>query len=164
MQILSVDSERLQEGRFSQEYVREFNNMTGLIHDATWDSWLQIHRKLCTWDLEFDRFRDSGLNSTHDDQKQNANQQFGRFVEKQYPEWLHSEDRPPLSTDVFSKFVAPHLKAGENVFFIVIDCVRLDQWLVIEEILREVIPEEDGTDRELPEGGGEETGMGEGTE
>jgi len=132
-----LDSERLQEGRFSQEYVREFNNMTGLIHEATWDSWLQIHRKLCTWDLEFDRFRESGLNTTHDDQKQNANRQFGRFIEKQYPEWLHSEDRPPLSTDVFSKFVAPHLKAGENVFFIVIDCVRLDQWLVIEEILRD---------------------------
>ena len=132
-----LDSERLQEGRFSQEYVREFNNMTNLIHEGSWDSWLRMHRKLCAWDLEFDRFRESGLTTTHNDQKQNANQQFGRFIEKQYPEWLHSEDRPPLSTDVFSKFVAPHLKAGENVFFIVIDCVRLDQWLVIEEILRD---------------------------
>ncbi len=132
-----LDSDRLQEGRFSQDYVREFNNMTGLIHEASWDSWIQIHRKLCTWDLEFDRFRESGLASTHEDQKQNANRQFGRFIEKQYPEWIHSEDRPPLSVDVFSKFVAPHLKAGENVFFIVIDCVRLDQWFVIEEILRD---------------------------
>jgi CheY-like chemotaxis protein len=132
-----LDSDRLQEGRFSQEYVREFNSMTSLVHDASWESWLQIHRKLCAWDLEFDRFRESGLTSTHEDQKQNANLQFGRFIEKQYPEWIHSENRPTLSVDVFSKFVAPHLKAGENVFFIVIDCVRLDQWLVIEEILRE---------------------------
>jgi CheY-like chemotaxis protein len=132
-----LDSDRLQEGHFSQEYVKEFNNMTSLVHEASWDSWLQIHRKLCAWDLEFDRFHESGLASTHEDQKQNANLQFGRFIEKQYPEWIHSEDRPTLSVDVFSKFVAPHLQAGENVFFIVIDCVRLDQWLVIEEILRE---------------------------
>jgi CheY-like chemotaxis protein len=132
-----LDSERLQEGRFSQDYVREFNNMNTLIESASWDNWVQIHKKLCAWDLEFDRFRDSGLVTTHDEQKQKANHQFGRFIEGHYPEWVHSADRPPLSTDVFSKFVAPHLKAGENVFFIVIDCVRLDQWFIIEEIMRD---------------------------
>lgn len=132
-----LDSYRLQEDRFSQDYVNEFNNMNSLIETGSWDSWVQIHRKLSTWDLEFDRFRRSGLVTTHDEQKQNANSQFGRFIETQYPEWLHSEDRPPLSPDVFGKFVVPHMKAGEKVFFIVIDCVRLDQWMIIEEFLRE---------------------------
>ena len=132
-----LDSERLQEGRFSQDYVREFNSLAGLIDDGTWESWVQIHKKLSAWDLEFDRFRDSELTTVHDEQKQNANLQFGRFIETQYPEWLSSQKRPPLSTDVFPRFVAPHLKAKENVFFIVIDCVRLDQWFIIEEILRE---------------------------
>lgn len=132
-----LDSDRLQEGRFSQDYVREFNNLTGMIEAGTWDSWVQIHKKLCAWDLEFDRFRDSGLTTIHEEQKQNANLQFGRFIETQYREWLHSEKRPPLSTDVFPRFVVPHMKAGENVFFIVIDCVRLDQWLIIEDIMRE---------------------------
>ena len=132
-----LDSDRLQEGRFSQDYVKEFNDLSGLIADGSWDSWVRIHKKLCSWDLEFDRFRDSGLSTTHEEQKQEANMQFGRFIEKQYPEWLHSEDRPPLSTDIFSRFVAPHMKAGDNVFFIVIDCVRLDQWMIIEELLRD---------------------------
>jgi hypothetical protein len=132
-----LDSDRLQEGRFSQDYVRAFNNLEATIETGTWDNWVQIHKQLCAWNLEFDRFRESGLATTHEEQKQNANLRFGRFIEKQYPEWLHSERRPPLSTDVFSKFVAPHMKAGKNVFFIVIDCVRLDQWFIIEEILRE---------------------------
>lgn len=132
-----LESDRLQEGRFSSDYVKEFNNLAAMIEAGSWDNWVQIHKKLCTWDLEFDRFRDSGLATTHEEQKQNANVQFGRFIESQYPEWLHSENRPPMSPDVFSRFVVPHMKAGEKVFFIVIDCVRLDQWLIIEDLLRE---------------------------
>jgi len=66
MQIFSackriLEAHRLQEGRFSQDYVREFNNVNSLIEEASWDSWLRLHKKLCTWDLEFDRFRESGL-------------------------------------------------------------------------------------------------------
>lgn len=132
-----LDSHRLQEGRFSQDYVGEFTNMTSLMDEQSWDAWLQIHRKLANWDRAFDRFRDSGLETTHDEQKQNANLYFGRFIEKQYPEWLASEDRPPLSTDIFTKFVKPLLDAGDQVLFVVVDCVRLDQWLVIEELLRD---------------------------
>ena len=130
-----LDSDKLQEDRFSQDYVREFNNMQSLIDDHSWDSWVKIHRKLCTWDLEFDRFRDSGLVDTHDDQKQNSNLHFGRFIEKQYPNWVQSENRPPLSTDIFKQWVLPHLRENKQTFFIVIDCVRLDQWMIIEQML-----------------------------
>jgi CheY-like chemotaxis protein len=132
-----LESDRLQEGRFSMDYVKEFNNLATMVQSRSWDDWVQIHKKLCAWDLEFDRFRESGLTTTHEEQKQNANAQFSRFLETQYRDWLASEDRPPLSTDVFSRFVVPTLKAGEKVFFVVIDCVRLDQWLIIEDLLRE---------------------------
>jgi len=132
-----LDSHRLQEDRFSQDYVKEFTNIQSLIDEESWESWVSIHAKLSQWDLEFDRFRGSGLQATHDEQRQNANMHFGRFVEKYYSEWVHSEKRPPLSPDVFRRFVAPHLREKEGVFFVVIDCVRLDQWLIIEEILRD---------------------------
>ncbi len=64
--------------------------------------------------------------------------QFGRFVEKHYPSGFTRTERPPLSVDIFRKFVAPQLREGDGVFFIVIDCVRLDQWLIIEEIVRDI--------------------------
>ena len=130
-----LESHRLQETRFSQDYVKEFNNMNSLIDEGTWDSWVRVHRKLSEWDLEFDRFRDSGLEDTHEEQKLNANKHFSRFIEKRYPEWLQSDSRPPLSVDVFDRFVAPHVRAGEQVLFVVIDCVRLDQWMIVEEVL-----------------------------
>lgn len=130
-----LDSHKLQEDRFSQDYVREFTNMQSLIDDQSWDSWLKIHRKLCTWDLEFDRFRDSGLVSTHDDQKQESNHHFGRFVERNYRDWVQNDRDFTMSPDVFKKFVLPHLREGAPTFFIIIDCMRLDQWMIIEQML-----------------------------
>jgi hypothetical protein len=40
-----------------------------------------------------------------------------------------------MSTDVVKKFIAPRLKAGEKVLFLVIDCMRVDQWMAIEPLL-----------------------------
>jgi CheY-like chemotaxis protein len=133
-----LDSHRLQEDRFSQDYVKEFTNIQSLIDEESWESWVAIHTKLSRWDLEFDRFRESGLESTHIEQKQSANMHFSRFVERHLRQWEHSDDRPPLSVDVFKRFVVPRMRERSGgVFFIVIDCVRLDQWLILEEIVRE---------------------------
>ena len=132
-----LESRKIQENRLSRDYIREFSDIDDLIRENTWDSWLRIHKRLCAWDLEFDRFPDSGLELTHDDQRQVSNQHFGRFIEATYRDLIWAEDQPPLSPDVIRKFVAPHLAESRNVYFIVIDCVRLDQWLVIEEILEE---------------------------
>src|SRR5256886_6489022 len=42
-----------------------------------------------------------------------------------------------LSTDVVSHCVVDHLKAGRRVIFIVIDCMRLDQWFTLEPLLED---------------------------
>jgi CheY-like chemotaxis protein len=132
-----LEADRLQEDRLSPEYIREFNDINALIQEDTWEAWMRIHRRLCHWDHQFDHFRNSGLETTHEDQRLLCSQHFGRFVETNYRDWVSSEKRPPMSTDVFSRFVAPHLRGKEKVFFIVVDCVRLDQWMVIEEFLKD---------------------------
>jgi CheY-like chemotaxis protein len=132
-----LDAGKLQEDRLSPEYIREFNEINALIQDDTWDSWLRIHRRLCYWDHQFDQFRNSGLEATHDDQRLTCSQHFGRFVESKYRDWVASDSRPAMSVDVFERFVAPHVRNREKVFFIIVDCVRLDQWMVIEEFLKD---------------------------
>ena len=37
-----------------------------------------------------------------------------------------------LSVDLVKKYVVPHLKKKEKVVFLVIDCLRLDQWFTLE--------------------------------
>jgi CheY-like chemotaxis protein len=130
-----LDTPKIQEARFSPDYIREFNELNSLMQDNTWESWLRVHRRLCAWDREFDQFRQTGLESTHDDQRLNASRGFSDFIERNYRNWVASQKRMPMSVDVFPRFIAPHLQAGEKTFLILIDCVRLDQWMVIEEFL-----------------------------
>ena len=44
---------------------------------------------------------------------------------------------PPLSVDIVTEFVHPYLEQGRQVFFVVVDCLRLDQWMVLEPMLAE---------------------------
>jgi len=65
-----------------------------------------------------------------------CNIEFSRFIELHYPHWLQGKHNPPLlSVDLVTHYVFPLLKSGEKVVFIVIDNLRLDQWLAIEPLL-----------------------------
>jgi CheY-like chemotaxis protein len=130
-----LDARQIQEDRLTPVYIREFNEINALATEDSWDSWLKIHRRICSWDHEFDRFRNIGLESTHEEQRLNCSAKFSRFVESNYRDWIHSSERFPMSPDVFGAFVAPHLRAGRKTFLIVIDCVRLDQWMTMEPFL-----------------------------
>src|SRR5207244_4251289 len=44
-------------------------------------------------------------------------------------------DRPPLSVDVGAEFLVPVLKAQGRVLFIVVDCLRLDQWEALRDLM-----------------------------
>ena len=95
--------------------------------------------KLSEWDLELDRFYDAGLRKMHEDLRRACNRAFGRFVESNYAHWLQDDmDSPVLSVDVVSEFVLPALQEGKQVFFVVVDCMRLDHWLAISPLLSEL--------------------------
>jgi len=130
-----LDARKIQEDRLTPGYIREFNDINELARGESWENWLKIHKKMCSWDHEFDRFRNIGLESTHEEQRLACSAQFSRYVEDNYRDWINSEERPPMSPDVFKTFVAPHMRGKEKLFFIVIDCVRLDQWMTMERFL-----------------------------
>ncbi|MCI0474128.1 MAG: PglZ domain-containing protein, partial [Ignavibacteria bacterium] len=51
-------------------------------------------------------------------------------------DWVNSdENKPLLSNQVVDKFVVPELNDNKSVFFIVVDCMRLDQWQMMERYL-----------------------------
>ncbi|NNE44619.1 MAG: response regulator, partial [Gemmatimonadetes bacterium] len=135
-----LDGNRIRETGAMRDYVEEFTLLRNLRSggDATPENWMEVHRKLVDWDIRLDNHRDAGLLQTHEDAKQEANVEFCRFVETNYLDWVTEEDpedRPVLSTDLVKKYVAPRLKKKEKVYFILIDCMRLDQWVPIERLL-----------------------------
>ncbi len=46
-----------------------------------------------------------------------------------------ASDRPPLSTDVVERSLLPLMEPGDPVIFMIIDCMRLDQWRVLQPLL-----------------------------
>ncbi len=126
-----LDGRRIQQDQIAQTYAQDFNELrTRIMGPMGWEDWIQVYVRLVNWDLELDRFRDPALRQTHDDLEQTANAEFARYVTGVYEGWVNDDpDRPPLSVDVFRLHVAPRLKAKEKVYFVVLDCMRLDHWM-----------------------------------
>jgi CheY-like chemotaxis protein len=119
-------------------YRQEFGRIGTQINDSyTAADWMEVYRKLVYWELELE----SGPAQMADllrMQKQEANHAFGKFVRKNYENWiLDAAARPLMSPDLFKKKVFPLLDNGENVFFILIDNFRLDQWRIVKDLLAE---------------------------
>ncbi|HEY5219577.1 MAG TPA: PglZ domain-containing protein, partial [Gemmatimonadaceae bacterium] len=63
--------------------------------------------------------------------------EFAHYMARAYPDWLAQlgGDRPPLSIDIVSEFLMPVLEHDRGVLYVIVDCLRLDQWKVIEPII-----------------------------
>ena len=123
----------------SRDYAKEFQNMSAaLTTDPGMAEWIDLYVKLTDWDIEIDNHPELGLRQTLLDQKRETNLEFGKFVERNYRTWIEQQDRSiPLSVDIVERFVIPEINDRSSVFFFVIDCLRLDQWLMMERLLSE---------------------------
>lgn len=142
-QILSVikrllDARKIISSSSMKRYITEINRfnqkMYGGLNAADWHDAARI---LATWSLELDANNDAGLAQTLDGTRRDWNNEFTKYVEANYRRWLFSDDRPALSPDVVTRYLAPELKRERKVLFIVVDCMRLDQWMLIEPLLAE---------------------------
>ena len=133
-----LEAKSIRKDQLSQDYLKDFRKISDLLNTPLgWQDWIEIHKTLSEWDLEVENFKDMGLKQTHLDQRKECNLQFGKYIDKEYQKWLGSEDSPTLSLDVVKKYLFPFLRDHKSLFFIVVDCMRLDQWLMIEPLLDE---------------------------
>lgn len=131
-----LERQKITESALTREFVTEFARISAkLSGPLNWNDWLDIHIKLSGIDVELEKLRDVGLKQSLQDLKKHSSAEFGNFVVKNYQSWVSDGDGPPLSVDVVKDHVLPLLKDGIQTFFIVIDCMRMDQWLMIEPIL-----------------------------
>ncbi len=123
----------------AKDYLQDFNQISqAMLQNLNADEWIEIYLKLVNWDLELDVHPEIGLRQTFIDQKREANKEFSKFVESNYRNWINASndyDKPTLTVDILNKYVLEEIKNHDNVFFFVLDCLRLDQWLVMEKHL-----------------------------
>ncbi|MFC2133142.1 response regulator [Bacteroidota bacterium] len=144
-QILMVCKKLIESGEISSQYVakdylHDFKEISSqLLNDLNYNDWIEIYLKLVNWDLEMDVHPGVDLRRTLNDQKKECNQEFAKYVEKKYRGWIEnmgSDDVPVLSPQIIEKYVLNELKDAKGpVFFFVLDCLRMDQWIVMEKHL-----------------------------
>ena len=134
-----LQGKKIQSDHVSKDYVQEFNSISRtLLNPLSYQEWIDLYVKLVSWDMELDLHPGLGLQGMLGDQRRECNAEFSKFIERNYPQWLQQKGTAPtLSVDVVDKHLLPQLKGGKSVFFFVIDCMRLDQWLVMERYLQE---------------------------
>ena len=91
------------------------------------------------WEIELDKYSDENLFLTIKHLKEEANFYFFEFIKKNYQSWLSDSlnDSPLMSHNIMKELVFPKLINEEKVFFILIDNLRLDQWLVLKPLILE---------------------------
>jgi DNA-binding response OmpR family regulator len=134
-----LEGRRITGAAVSKDYIQEFNQISlALMQELTYEEWVDIYTRLVNWGIELDAHQELGLKQTFLDQMRECNLAFGKYIEKNYRNWVETgQNRPVLSHEVVDKFLLPELEAGRSVFFFVIDCMRLDQWLMFEAVLHD---------------------------
>lgn len=134
-----VEGRKITGAAVSKDYIQEFNQISvALMSNPDYEEWIDIYTRLVSWSLELDEHPELGLKQTLLDQFRECNLAFGKYVEKNYRDWIEqSSNRPALSPEVVDRYLIPELKNGKSVIFFVIDCLRLDQWLMMESLLHE---------------------------
>ncbi|MDI6808374.1 MAG: bifunctional response regulator/alkaline phosphatase family protein [Candidatus Eisenbacteria bacterium] len=131
-----LEAKTIREEQVRKEYVEELGKLQAeRFKPLDWDQWTKLYSGFVRWELALERIGDSGFKQIHTDQIKESNIEFARYIVENYKSWIHGAPRPALSVDIIPKFVVPHLKSGKRVYFIVIDCMRLDQCLSILPLL-----------------------------
>lgn len=133
-----LDGARIRQQAVARAFVERFREMEQESNrDLDWRGWVDRFDELMRWDIDLAEASEGGLHESLRGLYPHMQRDFAHFMATQYPAWLKNleGDRPPLSVDVVGEFVLPVLKRDSQVVFIVVDCMRLDQWRVLEPSL-----------------------------
>ncbi len=131
----TLEHSRLISEKTTSNYQQEFRKISmDLSMVNTFEEWADLYRKLISWELRLEEIEDSGMFEILESQKIEANNQFGKFVDRHYPNWFGKEEGPVMSDTLFREWVKPELE-GQQTLLVVIDNLRYDQWVSFEDVL-----------------------------
>ena len=142
----NIHSKEIVAEKANSAYQQNFGKLAMQISDArTIEEWQEVYRNIVYWELQLES-ADTQMHEMLKSQKEDADKMFGRFIKKNYLDWMASprEERPMMSNDLFRDRIFPLLDNGEKVFMIIIDNFRYDQWRVLaDEIGSDFVIEEE---------------------
>src|SRR6266705_1777364 len=142
-QVLSVvtrllEGDLIRQQRLARDFVTRFRELEGRRRASLgWREWIEPVVELAQWDVRLGAAQEPGLSEALRNLQHSLRKDFAAYVARHYPRWLANPegDRPPLSVDVVAEFLVPVLKSSRRVLLLVIDCLRLDQWAVLRDLI-----------------------------
>jgi YesN/AraC family two-component response regulator len=133
----NLDHSRLVSEKTTSNYQQEFRKIAmDLSMVNTYEEWVSLYQKLVYWEIQLENIEDAGMFEILESQKNEANIQFGKFIDKNYTEWFEPyTEAPVMSHTLFKEKIAPELSKEQPTLLVVIDNLRYDQWKVFEPII-----------------------------
>jgi len=121
--------------RVSIDFAESFRSITekrGRI--TTWEDWAECYFEILQWELQLSEVGEKELFSSLKELQKDFRLDFSNYIVQNYAVWMAAPDnpeRPIMSPDIVGTFVRPFMEKWKKCLFIVIDCLRLDQWMSI---------------------------------
>ncbi len=129
----NLDHSRLISQKTTSSYQQEFRKIAmDLSMINSFEEWAELYQKLIYWEMELEGIEDSGMFEILESQKTEANNQFCKFIDKNYKDWFDGYEAPVMSHTLFKNNVQPHLNSETPTLLVVIDNMRYDQWKAFE--------------------------------
>ncbi|MEK9507286.1 bifunctional response regulator/alkaline phosphatase family protein [Gaopeijia maritima] len=140
-QVLSVvtrilEGSAIRQQQVAQDFAARFGQLSMLRQEASSpEQFREVYTELTDWHIRLERAGEKGLLDSVMAMMVDLRRDFGPWVKRRYADWMRgADDRPDLSVDLVRKHLLP-LLGEEPVFFVVLDCMRLDQWRVMSPLL-----------------------------
>ncbi|MCF8301696.1 MAG: PglZ domain-containing protein [Bacteroidales bacterium] len=136
----NLENKKLISEKTTHSYQQKFTQIgMELSGNLGYNDWVNIYRKLVYWELELEKSSDESIGEVLKMQKEEANQVFSKFIEKNYLNWLNDggSDRPVLSHNLVKEKLFPLLDDDRPTFVLLVDNLRYDQWKILQPVIEQ---------------------------
>lgn len=133
----NLDHSRLISEKTTSNYQQEFRKIAMEMSQVnSFEEWAELYQKLVYWEIQLEDIEDSSMVEILESQKQEANNQFFKFISKNYQSWFEKDAEPPvMSHTLFRKKILPEINKDKPTLLVVVDNLRYDQWKALEPII-----------------------------
>lgn len=136
----NLENRKLAGEKATMTYQQQFRELGMRLSDRlNSNEWIDVYKDLIRYEIDLEKTGDKGIIEVLNMQKNEANNAFAKYYEKNYKDWIEGEtdDKPILSHTLIKNVAFPLLDKGKKVFLLLIDNLRYDQWKTIQQLIEQ---------------------------